>query len=132
MQDFYYKFMDKLESIFELQAALNKKIGLQLDGLTDEEKKTWILNYARALSQEVAELTDSVPWKWWARYQKFDAQNVNVELIDLLHFLVSAFQVMGLSAEDVYRIYSQKCQINTARQEKGYTSKDASDCRQIQ
>ncbi|MBN2143337.1 MAG: dUTPase [Candidatus Aureabacteria bacterium] len=124
--------MDKLESIFELQASLNKKIGLKLEGLSEEEKQAWILNYARALSQEVAELTDSVPWKWWARYQKFDPQNINIELIDLLHFLVSAFQVMGLSADDVYRIYSQKCQINITRQDKGYTEKENSDCRHIQ
>jgi dimeric dUTPase (all-alpha-NTP-PPase superfamily) len=123
--------MDKLEEIFTLQSELNKKIGLRLESLSEEEKQTWILNYARAMTQEIAELTDSVPWKWWARYQKFDDQNVKVELIDVLHFLVSAFQVMGMSAEDVFRIYSQKCQINRERQEKGYQTKDSSDCRSV-
>ena len=28
--------------------------------------------------EELAELTDSVPWKWWAKYQKFDEQNARV------------------------------------------------------
>jgi hypothetical protein len=35
------------------------------------------------MSQEIAELTDSVPWKWWAKYQKFDPQNARVEVVDL-------------------------------------------------
>ena len=34
--------------------------------MSEEEKTKWVLNYCRAMSQEMAELTDSVPWKWWA------------------------------------------------------------------
>ena len=46
------------------------------------------LNYVRAMQQELAELTDSVPWKWWAKYQEFDKQNAKVEIVDLFHFLI--------------------------------------------
>ena len=46
-----------------------------------------MLNYTRAMQQEMAELIDSVPWKWWAKYQKFDEQNARVEVVDLFHFL---------------------------------------------
>ncbi len=123
--------MDKLEALFSMQDALNKRIGVNVDALTDEQKQTWILNYSRAMSQEMAELIDSVPWKWWAKYQKFDSQNVCVELIDILHFWISCCQVMGLSAEDVHRIYTQKNQVNLARQDQGYEKKEASDCQHI-
>ena len=68
-------WMDKLENIFELQDVLNKRIGVNMDELNDEERANWILNYVRAMQQELAELTDSVPWKWWAKYQDFDKQN---------------------------------------------------------
>ena len=58
--------MDKLENIFELQDVLNRRIGVKMDEMNDEDRAKWILNYVRAMQQELAELTDSVPWKWWA------------------------------------------------------------------
>lgn len=118
---------DKLMHIFELQKQLNKRIGVDTDGMNDEERQKWVLNYCRALSQEIAELTDSVPWKWWARYQKFDKQNAKVEVIDMFHFLISLAQVLDLSPEDVYNGYLQKNKINFSRQESGYTVKDEKD-----
>lgn len=118
---------DKLVHIFELQKSLNKRIGVDTDHMNEEEQIKWALNYCRALSQEVAELTDSVPWKWWAKYQKFDKQNARVEVVDMFHFLISLAQVLGLSAEDVYNGYIEKNKINFNRQESGYTAKNESD-----
>ena len=114
---------DKLEEMFEMQKNLNKRIGVDTDNMDIESKKEWILNYCRAMSQEISELVDSVPWKWWAKYQKFDEQNIKVEIIDIFHFLISAAQVIGLNAEDVHRIYMQKNKINFSRQENGYIEK---------
>lgn len=118
---------DKLAHIFELQEKLNKRIGVDTAGMNDEDRIKWVLNYCRALSQEIAELTDSVPWKWWAKYQKFDKQNAKVEVIDMFHFLISLAQVLGLTSEDVYNGYMEKNKINFTRQESGYTVKDESD-----
>ena len=98
---------------------------------TDEEKARWVLNYTRALQQETAELVDSVPWKWWAKYQKFDEQNARVEVVDLFHFLVSLAQTLGMSADDVYQAYLKKNQVNHARQETGYVRKDETDSKHI-
>lgn len=55
--------MDKLENIFDLQEQLNRRIGVCMDEMNDEDRAKWILNYVRAMQQELAELTDSVPWK---------------------------------------------------------------------
>jgi dimeric dUTPase (all-alpha-NTP-PPase superfamily) len=122
---------DKLEHIWELQEALNRRIGVDFHGLDEQAKIQWLLNYARAMSQELAELTDSVPWKWWAKYQKFDEQNARVEIVDLFHFLISAAQVLGMTADDVYEAYVKKNQVNHARQDSGYAQKDAADSRHI-
>ena len=78
--------VDKLEEIFRLQEQLNIKIGVDTVNMTDEQRQQWVLNYCRAMTQEIAELTDSVPWKWWAKYQKFDKQNDKVEVIAPLAF----------------------------------------------
>ncbi len=114
-----------------MQAALNRRIGVTLPPPTEEEAAKWILNYTRAMQQELAELVDSVPWKWWAKYQKFDAQNARVEVVDLFHFLVSLAQTLGMSAEDVYQAYLKKNQVNHQRQESGYVLKDEGDSRHI-
>jgi len=123
--------MDKMEAIFSMQAELNRRIGVELGELDEAGKTTWVLNYTRAMQQELAELTDSVPWKWWARYQEFDEQNARVEVVDLFHFLVSLAQTLGMTAEDVYEAYVKKNKVNHSRQESGYAVKDESDSRHI-
>ena len=123
--------MDKLDKIFEMQTTFNEKLGLTFVNLNEADKIRWLLNYSRALQQETAELVDSVPWKWWAKYQKFDEQNARVEVIDLFHFLVSIAQVLGMSADDIYDIYCKKNLINQKRQESGYVAKDKDDSRGI-
>ncbi len=114
-----------------MQADLNRRIGVELEGLNEEQKTEWVLNYTRAMQQELAELTDSVPWKWWAKYQEFDEQNAKVEVVDLFHFLISLAQVLGMSAEDVYDAYIKKNKVNHERQDSGYASKDEDDSRHI-
>jgi dimeric dUTPase (all-alpha-NTP-PPase superfamily) len=123
--------MDKLEEIFKLQEELNKRIGVTTKDMNEEEQAKWLLNYSRAMQQEMSELIDSVPWKWWAKYQEFDKQNAKVEVVDLFHFLVSMAQVLGMEASDIYDAYLKKNQVNHDRQESGYASKDESDSRHI-
>ncbi|MDR2341260.1 MAG: dUTPase [Puniceicoccales bacterium] len=117
--------------MFSMQMALGKRLGVIPETFTDAERITWVLNYARALQQEIAELVDSMPWKWWAKYQKFDLQNARVEVVDLLHFLMAIAQTLGMSAVDVYTAYLKKNAVNHARQDSGYESKNADDSRHI-
>ncbi len=122
---------DQLRELFRMQKSLNERIGVRTDAMTDEERIKWVLNYCRAMTQEIAELTDSVPWKWWAKYQKFDQQNARVEVIDLFHFLISVSQVLGMTADDVFCLYVKKNAVNFSRQESGYRVKDESDSKHL-
>ncbi|MBI2441584.1 MAG: dUTP diphosphatase [Lentisphaerae bacterium] len=122
---------DMLVEIFRMQAELNERIGVKTLHMPEEHKPEWVLNYCRAITQEAAELTDSVPWKWWAKYQRFDKQNARVEVADLFHFLVSLAQVLDMSAEDIFEAYRKKNEVNFQRQDSGYTAKDASDSKHI-
>ena len=122
---------DKLETMFAMQQELNRRIGQDTNAMSDDERVKWVLNYARALGQELAELVDSVPWKWWAGYQQFDRQNAKVEIVDIFHFLISLAQTVGLSADDVFAAYMKKNEVNFARQDSGYTTKDESDNKDI-
>ena len=122
---------DQLQELWRMQDALNKRIGVQTEAMSEEEKTKWLLNYSRAMTQELAELVDSVPWKWWAKYQKFDEQNARVEVVDLFHFLISMAQVLGMSADDVFAAYIKKNEVNFKRQETGYVQKDEHDSKHI-
>ena len=122
---------DRLEEIFDMQKKLNQRIGIDTDIMNDDERIKWALNYSRALGQELAEFTDSVPWKWWAKYQKFDRQNARVEVVDMFHFLISIAQTIGMTAEDVYEAYMKKNRVNFERQDSGYKSKDEEDNKNI-
>jgi dimeric dUTPase (all-alpha-NTP-PPase superfamily) len=122
---------DKLEELFKLQGELNNKIGIDTLNVPEGKKPEWILNYNRALSQEIAELTDSVPWKWWAKYQTFDKQNARVEVVDMFHFLISLAQVLDMSAKDVFDAYQQKHKVNVERQNSGYKVKNEDDSKHI-
>ena len=123
--------MDKLDEIFSMQDTLNKRIGVNTDGMSDEDKAKWVLNYTRAMQQEMSELIDSVPWKWWAKYQELDEQNAKVEVVDLFHFLISLAQVLGMTPEDVHEAYLKKNKVNHERQDSGYVKKDEDDSRHI-
>lgn len=122
---------DQLHEIFRLQEALNLRIGVDTRQMTDEQRQQWVLNYCRAMSQEIAELTDSVPWKWWAKYQTFDKQNARVEVVDLMHFLISLALVLEMSPDDFFNAYTKKHQVNVQRQDTGYAVKDADDSKHI-
>ncbi len=50
-----------MDEIFNLQEKLNTRIGVNMNEMNDEDRAKWILNYIRAMQQELAELTDSVP-----------------------------------------------------------------------
>lgn len=122
---------DQLRELFRMQKSLNERIGVHTASMREADQTKWILNYCRAMTQEIAELTDSVPWKWWAKYQKFDAQNARVEVVDLFHFLISLAQVLGMSADDVFAAYVKKNAVNFKRQDSGYRQKDEHDSKHI-
>ena len=82
----------------------------------------WLVNYSKAIKEELLELDDELLWKWWSK-DKVDMQNIRVELIDILHFLISAMMCAGLSAEKVFDIYRQKHAINIKRQDTEYNKK---------
>jgi len=129
-----------LEDLWPLQAALNKKAGFDTEAIgqalaADPPSGDALLsagralkNYLDALVSECHELQDCLSWKHWYRearegrqYQLQDVQNARVEATDMLFFWVSICQLLGLTPEDVYRLYAKKLGINHARQNENRT-----------
>ena len=96
-----------LEEIFKMQLELNdyifeknnikNKLGDNLNmqeimsAVRDNETMVnglpnkWLVNYTKAMKEELHELDDELLWKWWSK-DNVDMQNIRVELIDILHF----------------------------------------------
>lgn len=116
--------MDKLDEMFLMQSKLNARIlGKNPEEVMQKNVTEWLLKYSLALRQEVSELVDCVPWKWWAHYQKEDVEHAKVELIDIIHFVISLAQTLGMSSEDVFNTYMKKNSVNFQRQDAGYLEK---------
>ncbi len=136
---------DMLSQIFEMQTELNNYV-FSSNKLSNNSGNTlsmadifeavnnnqlmvndlpnrWLVNYSKAMQEELNELDDDLLWKWWSK-DRIDIQNIRVELIDILHFLVSAMICAGLTADKVFDVYQQKHSINLDRQNSGY-SKDS-------
>jgi dimeric dUTPase (all-alpha-NTP-PPase superfamily) len=110
-----------LPEIFEEQKKLNNRIVTGLYQQIEEEgiKRYWFLENMRALQQETCEAIDSVAWKWWKK-QDDNWNNAKIELVDILHFLVSGFTILGMDAQEVFNLYMKKNELNHQRQVSGY------------
>ena len=133
---------DMLQRIFAMQTELNDYVfsknrlmdnhgealtmaaifsAVEADALkVNDLPNHWLANYARAMREELHELDADLLWKWWSK-DDIDLQNIRVELIDILHFLVSAMICSGLTADKVFDIYRQKHAVNLNRQNSGYS-----------
>lgn len=74
-----------MDWIVEIQNKLNNKIK-EKRNLQDTDFR-WKMAYL----VEVAELLDSIGYKWWTD-QEPDFRNIKIELVDILHFLISEIQ----------------------------------------
>lgn len=74
----------------------------------------------KALIHEVVELESETGWKPWATKSFVNIEAARGEAIDMLHFLLNDFLVLGLDADEVRRRYHAKHAKNVARQEAGY------------
>jgi hypothetical protein len=138
--------INALEDIWPLQARLNARAGFDTAALGEQlaaaeasgdkpgleaarlEAGRALKNYLDALASECHELQDCLSWKHWYREAKEgrqhelqDIQNARVEATDMLFFWVSICQILGLSPEDVYRLYEAKLGINHRRQDENRT-----------
>jgi len=126
------KDYNMLKELFEKQAELNLRTGFDAKAVREnfdpQYAGQWLNNYIAAMSNELEELRDCTFWKHWCkeakqgrRFEINDLQNARVEVIDMLFFWISLAQCLGLDADDVMRIYTQKLDVNHSRQDNDYS-----------
>lgn len=113
---------DKLERIFTLQKALDLRIsnGATSLPLCNNESGDRISQLCVAIIHESVELQRLTNWKWWKKPVWFNKDEARKELVDIIHFVVSAAIVLGMTPSDILNEYEKKNRINHQRQEQGY------------
>ncbi len=119
--------MDRLDRIFELQASFDESVQNQppFSEWDAENRVTALLGH---LIQEAYEARNTLgviitgERKWWKRHKLTEEKwrMVDEELIDCLHFLVSAMISAGLNPQAVVEAYERKNAENRKRQMQNY------------
>jgi len=119
---------DTLDMIYRMQHELNCMVGK--DTINDPDKLEMLFAYGFQIGDEAQELMKCCLTKWWVQEHKdggklfktvLDEKNAKIEAIDILHFLMSVFQILDMTPADIKEIYKLKHQKNIERQENGYS-----------
>jgi dimeric dUTPase (all-alpha-NTP-PPase superfamily) len=108
---------DMLLKIFKAQAELDAKIGYKLHTYNKQER---VMALHLAIQQELSEVINCLQWKWWKVGGGSTPEELQMEVIDVLHFVVSMCQAVGLDAEKTSELYHKKNTINANRKGNGY------------
>jgi dimeric dUTPase (all-alpha-NTP-PPase superfamily) len=111
---------NKLDEMLRRQRTYSSQLSQRIGRYRwSDEKKIEALTMA--IIQEACELQNLTNWKWWKQTKKeFDVAKAKEELIDIMHFVLDIALVLGMTAEDIYREYIKKNQINLERLKNGY------------
>ena len=123
----------KLDEMMAMQADFNRKVGhIPYVGKGWKPNMKWLQKWLTCISQEVAECRDWTAWKTWSKrsgnklveekdlYNEAHIKEIKLELIDIMHFLLSACLELRMDADEVYALYCEKMQVNHDRQEGDY------------
>lgn len=123
---------DMLHDIIEKQHQFMNMLGVPALDLQGRDRKLPVTDFIKmftsfsqtcttAINCETTELLDALPWKPWKKsYKEVDLDNVHLEIIDILHFVLELAIIWGLDAKAIHEIYMKKMQENIDRQKKGY------------
>ena len=119
--------MDRLDKIFELQASFDESVQDRppFNEWSQEDRVVALLGHLIQESYETRNTLGVVitgERKWWKKHtlsaEKWS--DVHEELIDCLHFLVSAMISAGLTPQTVVEAYEKKNLVNRRRQAESY------------
>ena len=120
---------DQLSMLFTNQRDLQRKLfrdrmGLDWDGLTNEQRCYWIKDNVHWVIEELHEMTRELShMKHWKKYEpnyEEEFARAIAEFADALHFFINIALLLGLDATTLYTAYSNKLAVNYKRQKEGY------------
>lgn len=108
---------DRLEKIFDEQKKLVEYLGVARYPKKTQERVSALMT---AIVHEAIELQDLTSWKWWKRASHFEGEKAQIELIDILHFVIQAALELEMTPQKMLDVYMNKNYINRERKDIGY------------
>lgn len=139
---------DMLVKLFEMQAELNdytfKKMDISpvqcdhplsmkhlqaqaqrgTDNSANGDVNTWLNKYLWALMTECEEVKEELLSKWWSS-KEINIDNIQKEVVDVLHFFISLAITSGMTAQDLFTKYVEKNAVNFKRLDTGYAPENS-------
>lgn len=115
-----------LEAFLRLQDGLQKETyGFDLRLVIERRRVEYIRDQALALTHEVHEALDEVPWKPWRNnFQEFYTERYLDELVDVFAFLMNMMLATGADPAELAKVieekYMLKHKLNIQRRTNGY------------
>lgn len=118
-----------IEKMFELQLALQKRIGNDPTAMSFMERIQFIKDNWTNLTTEYTELLERLPWKPWKKYtdeqkagwtSKEQELETKYEFVDMFHFLMNMGLCLGITPTEFAQLYAAKNKENLDRQDRGY------------
>lgn len=109
-----------LKELFQKQRELDLFIEMNM-----EEKPTrqnMVRDKMLALLDEMGEFNHELKyfWGYWKKQRKFNPAKAKEEWTDILFFLISLGQEIGIDAEEAAELYNAKWRVNNKRQQENY------------
>jgi len=98
-------YMNMLSDMESLQVKLNVFTNGEcwISGVTKEGRN---IDWLKCIRQEASELIDSFNWKHWKDIAKEDdIENAKMELVDIIHFVISYSFINGLKIKDAWSYF---------------------------
>lgn len=113
-----------LQELLNRQVALQKRIGCELQQLSQEEREKWTKENMIAIVAELVELLEWMNWKHWKKTKVVVTperlKEIQMEIIDIFHFWMNLCIIWEMDAEKIKELYFEKNEINYKRQDAGY------------
>jgi len=111
---------DKLEHLFKLQDEFQKR-WFDFPKLTELERQKLTIEFVGHCIEELIEFKQELPArKHWRKNKEKPAntRKMRLEYSDIMHFLITIALINGWTAEDVYKDFIKKHEVNEDRQDK--------------
>lgn len=113
----WHRGSNLLQDIFNVQFEFFRKFYI-INELNNSEKSKITRHMIEAISQELSELRNLLPWKHWKKYKNFqyEIHEIRFEIIDIMCFLINISILWGMRDEEFYNYFMSKVKLNFERQ----------------
>lgn len=119
---------DRWQQMWELQLEFMEMLGIhpnQMNFLREGKREEIAEKIVMAMSTEVTEVLNELPWKTWTKTKPVDKIKLADELADVQHYVIEIAALMGITPVQFFLVFLKKNRINRSKLEQRLAEKNA-------